>query len=71
MELSTEVQHGAGREAVDGKGEVKGTLPAGGRGARTFTEDVSLRPEPLTDRTGTYLWIVGMSGHRLVLPVPA
>ena len=71
MELTAKVQHGAGWEAVDRQGEVERSFPAGVRRPRAFAKYVGLRPERVTYRTRTYLWVVGLSGYRLVLPVPA
>ena len=60
LEFASEFQHRAGGEMVDRNREIQGATGASVRGARAIAEDICLGPEPVTDRTSTYLGVRGV-----------
>ena len=64
-------QRGAMRsETIERNGKVQGVAGARSRSARAIAKNVGLGPEPVTDRTSFYLWVLGVRRDFLVFPVP-
>ena len=69
--MAAQLKHWAHGEVTDGNSEVQDACAARARGTGAVAEDMSLRPVPVTDRTGTYLGVRRTGGDGSIFSMPS